>query len=155
MFIAARTWAQDVQVVSLTSMHFTQVKDTPGKAGGWQVTFVSPTQQQSRVYTWAAADISMAIHQGVNDERPQPWSGGRSFSIEAVKFDSDQAYDVAVKKLAKYAADHPDMPITYQLQLGQQSAVVLWRIIWGENAATSSDSVLVDASTGQYAGTLH
>src|SRR5579872_455549 len=71
MFVAARTWAQDLQIANMTSMHFTQVPTVPGKAGGWQVTFVSPSLQQSRTYTWAATEISTSIHQGVRDERPQ------------------------------------------------------------------------------------
>src|SRR5947209_11401544 len=52
MFIAARTWAQDLQIASMTSMHFPQVPSEPGKAGGWQVIFVSPSKQQSKMYTW-------------------------------------------------------------------------------------------------------
>ncbi len=155
MFIAARTWAQDLQIASMTSMHFAQVKDVPGKSGGWQVVFVSPSLQQSRTYTWAAADISTSIHKGVRDEQPNPWSGGKSFPIGAVKIDTDEAYQVAVKQVAKYAEANPGMVITYQLQLSQQVPDATWRIIWGENVATSSDSVLVDASTGQYMGTLH
>ena len=155
MFLAARTWAQDLQIANMTSMHFTQVPDAPGKAGGWQVTFVSPSLQQSRTYTWAAAEISISIHQGIRDERPTPWSGGKSFPIDAVKIDSDEAYQTAIKKVGKYAAEHPGMVITYQLQLGQQVPDATWRVIWGENVATSSESVLVDASTGEYMGTLH
>ncbi len=155
MFLAARTWSQDLQIASMTSMHFAQVPEVPGKAGGWQVTFVSPSLRQSRTYTWAGADISPSIHKGITDERPNPWSGGQSFPIAAVKIDSDEAYQIAVKKVAKYADANPGMIITYQLHLNQQVPDAVWRIIWGENVATSSDSVLIDASTGQYMGTLH
>jgi hypothetical protein len=152
MFVAARTWAQDLQIASMTSMHFSQVPEVPGKAGGWQVTFVSPSQQQSRVYTWAGAEISMSIHKGITDERPNAWSGGKSFPIDAVKIDTDAAYETAVKKLAK---QNPATVITYQLQMNQNVPDAVWRVIWGENPATSSDSILIDASTGQYMGTLH
>jgi hypothetical protein len=155
MFIAARTWAQDLQIASMTSMHFAQVPDVPGKAGGWQVTFVSPSLQQSRTYTWAAAEISTSIHKGVRDERPQSWSGGKSFLIDAVKIDSDEAYKTAISKVEKYAKANPGMIITYQLALDQRVPDAAWRVIWGENVATSSDSVLVDASTGAYMGILH
>ena len=92
MFVAARTWAQDLQIANMTSMHFTQVR-TRRQGGGWQVTFVSPSLQQSRVYTWAAAEISNSIHEGVRDERPTAWSGsGKTFPIDAVKIDTDEAY---------------------------------------------------------------
>lgn len=155
MYLTARSWAPDLQIASMTSLHFDQVKDEPGKAGGWQVTFVSPSQQKSRVYTWAAEEISMAIHKGVGSDQPSSWSGGKSFLIGAVKVDSDEAYKTAVTKVAKYAEAHPGMRITYQLQMGQSGSDPAWRIIWGENAATSADSVLVSAVTGEYMGTLH
>jgi hypothetical protein len=155
MFVAARTWAQDLQIASMTSMHFTQVPSAPGKAGGWQVVFVSPSLQQSRTYTWAAADISPSIHQGVGEERPTAWSSGKTFPIDAVKVDSDAAFETAVKKVAKYAEANPNMVITYQLQMNERVPDATWRIIWGESVSTSSDSVLVDASTGEYMGTLH
>ena len=155
MFVAARTWAQDLQIASMTSMHFAQVPEEPGKAGGWQVIFVSPAKQQSKMYTWAATEISMSIHKGISDERPNSWTGGKIFPIAAVKIDTDEAYQTALKKEAKYAEAHPGMVITYQLQMNQQVPDAVWRIVWGENVATSSNSVLVDASTGQYMGTLH
>jgi hypothetical protein len=153
MFVAARTWAQDLQIARMTSMHFDKVPSEPGKAGGWQVTFVSPALQQSRTYTWAGAEISMSIHKGITDERPTSWSGGKSFPIDAVKIDSDEAYQTALKKMPKYADSK--VTVTYQLQMNQNVPDAVWRIIWGENPATSSDSILVDASTGQYMGTLH
>jgi hypothetical protein len=156
MFIAARTWAPDIQIASMTSMHFTQVPPVAGKAGGWQVMFVSPSLRQARTYTWAAADISPSIHKGINEERPDGWSSnGKEFPIAAVKVDSDDAYKVGLEKLGKYAAEHPDMVITYQLETNPRFPDAAWRVVWGENVSTSSDSVLVDASTGQYMGTLH
>jgi hypothetical protein len=153
MFIAARTWAQDLQIARMTSMYFEKVPVEPGKAGGWQVTFVSPSLQQSRTYTWAATEISMSIHKGVTDERPGPWSGGKTFPIDAVKIDSDDALKAALAKMPKYVDSK--VTVTYQLQMNQNVPDAVWRVIWGENPATAADSVLVDASTGQYMGTLH
>ena len=155
MFIAARTWAQDLQIASMTSMHFTQVPSEPGKAGGWQVIFVSPSLGQSRTYTWSAAEISTSIHKGIRDERPQPWSSGKTFPIDAVKIDTDEAWQTALKKEEKYAASNPNMVITYTLGMNSQVPDAVWRVVWGESISTSSNSVLVDASTGQYMGTLH
>jgi hypothetical protein len=155
MYVAARTWAQDLQIANMTSMHFAQVQDAVGKAGGWQVTFVSPSLQQSRTYTWAAAEISMSIHKGIRDERPTSWSGGKTFPIDAVKVDTDAAYEAAVKKVAKYAEENPNMVITYQLSMNQNASDAVWRVVWGENVSTSANSVLIDASTGEYMGTLH
>src|ERR1700722_12595116 len=109
MLVAARTWAPDLQILTMTSVHFTQVPNAPGKSGGWQVTFVSPSLQQSRTYTWAGAEISMSIHKGISEERPNGWtSNHKEFPIAAVKVDTDEAYQTALKEMAKYAKEHPD-----------------------------------------------
>jgi hypothetical protein len=156
MFVAARSWAPDLQILSMTSMHLTQVPTVPGKAGVWQAIFVSPSLQQSRTYTWAAVEVSMSIHKGISEEHSTSWSSnGKEFLIDAVKIDTDAAYQTAVKHITKYAGEHLDMVITYQLEMNQRMPEAVWRIVWGENVATSSDSVLVDASTGEYMGTLH
>src|SRR6185312_2532705 len=36
MYTSARSWAPDLQVLSLRSIHIDQVKDEPGKSGAWQ-----------------------------------------------------------------------------------------------------------------------
>ena len=97
----------------------------------------------------------MSIHKGIGEERPNSWSGNRAFPIAAVKVDSDEAYQTAIKKVPDYARAHPGVAITYQLEMNRQIPDAVWRVIWGENASNSDESVLVDASTGQYMGTLH
>src|SRR5277367_81412 len=102
MFTSARAWAPDVEVYSVKSTRVEGVHPQPGKAGGWQVTFVSPSLQQSRLYTFSVADVSISLRQGVNVGKPESWSGSHGsqqpFRIQAAKTDSDDAYAVAAKK---------------------------------------------------------
>jgi hypothetical protein len=59
MFGTARSWAPDVQVLQMTSLHLAGVPTRPGKAAGWTATFVSPSLNQARVYTFSVVDASM------------------------------------------------------------------------------------------------
>lgn len=160
MYADSKQWAPDAQVLSLTSLRAGNVPDAPGKSGVWQVTFVSPSLQQSRLYTFSVSEVSMSMHQGIEPAKPNGWTPGRGseqpFLIAAAKIDSDQALQSALKKpsAAEYAAKNPKMPLIYQLAQNPPYNNAAWRIIWGESASTSSFSVLIDASTGAYVETL-
>ncbi len=161
MYADSKQWAPDTQVLALNSLHAGDVKDLPGKSGVWQVTFVSASLGQSRTYTFSATEVSMSMHQGINGAKGEPWAPGRGsespFAIAAAKFDSDQAHEAALKqpRTAEYAAKNPDMPITYQLAQNKGYNNAVWRVIWGTSVASSSFSVLIDATTGTYVETLH
>jgi hypothetical protein len=132
MFGVARTWAQDIQGLRLRSVRIEQAKDaTDGKAGAWEVTFVSPSRQRARTYT---------------GQRGQTIP----FNIQAFKIDSDEAYKVAVGKSAEYIKKFPDKPVIFQLEQTPRHPNLAWRVIWGESISTSNYSIYVDASTGAY-----
>src|SRR3990172_8492663 len=50
MYKPARTWAKDLEGVKLTSANLPDVTSTPGKAGGWQAMFASPSLRESRSF---------------------------------------------------------------------------------------------------------
>ena len=159
MYSYSKQWSPDAEVYELNSIRVQGVKEENGKAGGWRVRFVSPSLSQARTYTFAVTEVSMSLHEGINGGKPESWSGGASsmktFRIQAAKVDSDKAWEVASKKGAEYGAKNPTMPITYQLAQTSSYDNAAWRVIWGESAGTSSYSILVDASTGEYVRTLH
>src|SRR5579862_6008329 len=47
----ARGWAADAQPLQLRSLQLAQIQAEPGKAGAWEVTFVSASKGSSRTYT--------------------------------------------------------------------------------------------------------
>jgi hypothetical protein len=158
MYAASKAWATDGQVLKLTSIHVTDVPAKPGKAGVWQVTFVSPLLQQARTYTYSVTEESMTLHKGIDSGKAENWSAHGSdhpFLIAAAKFDSDQAYETALKKGADYSAKNPGMTIIYELEQTAVGSNAAWRVIWGESVSSSAFSVLVDATTGAYVETLH
>jgi hypothetical protein len=156
MYTAARAWAQDLQVLSLRSIHIDQVKDQPGKSGAWQAQFASPSLGKARAYTFSAVEVSMTMHEGVSPDSPRDWTNnGMSFLVGAAKIDSDQAWNTALEHAKDFAARNPNEPISYTLQMERGFVNPEWRVIWGSSAATSSYSVLVDAFTGAFTTVLH
>jgi hypothetical protein len=155
MYTSARAWAQDLQILSYSSINISEVERQPGKAAAWQVVFVSQALRASRTYTISVYEASATLHKGIFPEAPQAWSGtGKPFSIEAASVDTDQAWKTALEHGADYNSKNPNLPITWTLGM-DSGADPLWRVIWGESAGESSFSVLVDASTGAFVRILH
>src|SRR5712692_1284075 len=56
MFQMARGWANDAQVLKLTSLHISEAPDGPpasGAAAAWQATFTSVAKSEARSYTYS------------------------------------------------------------------------------------------------------
>jgi len=158
MYNFARSWAPDLQAMGVRSVRLPQVQGTAGKSGAWEATFVSPGKGRGRLYTYSVVEAEGNLHQGVFGGIEESYSGPRGqnkpFPVTVVRVDPDKAYEVALKHGAEYVKAHPDMPITFMLELTPRNPNPTWRVLWGESVARSSFSVLVDSVTGDYVGTL-
>ena len=158
MYGSARRWAPDIQCLRVRDIRLSQVKAEPGKSGAWEATFVSPSKQKSRMFTYSIIEAEGNLHEGVFNGLEEGWSGPRGQSrpwvVQAFKIDSDEAYQVALKKSEAYVAKNPDKPVTFNLEQTTRHPNLAWRVIWGESVATSNYSIFVDASTGQYLETM-
>jgi hypothetical protein len=155
MYTFARTWAQDLKVIRLSSMQVPEVKAVPGKAAAWQVQFSSEALARARTYTFSVYDESVTLRKGIFAESSGPLSADiHSFVIGDLTTDSDKAWDISLTHAQKYSEEHPGMPVSYILEGDRQTSVPVWRIIWGVSAASSSFSILVDAHAGSYIRTL-
>ena len=158
MYIAARGWAADVQPLKVNSIQLREVKAEPGKAAAWQCIFVSPSKNKAKAYTYSVIESEGNLHKGVFAGLDQSWSGPSSnskpFVMAAIKTDSDQAYQTALKKGAEYDKKNPGKPINFLLEQTSKFPDVTWRVIWGESVGTSNFSIFVDASTGGYLETM-
>jgi hypothetical protein len=155
MYTSARAWAQDLQILRYSSINIPEVQREDGKAAAWQVVFVSQTLRKSRTYTLSVYEASATLHQGIFPEAPQDWQGnGKPFLIETAKVDTDKAWETALKHGEDYNRKNPKTPISYTLGMDKGNDPV-WRVIWGQSAGSSSFSVLVDASTGDFMQIVH
>jgi hypothetical protein len=165
MFPVARAWANDAQVLKMTSFHISEAPDGPpasGAAAAWQATFTSATKSQARSYTYSIVESQGNLHKGVFPGPPESWSGPRGidspFLYIAVKIDTPAAYKTALEtpqsKATEYEKKNPGKPMTYVLEKTSKHPDPAWRVVWGESVGTSNFSVLIDASTGAYLETM-
>jgi hypothetical protein len=154
----ARGWASDAQPLQLRSVQLTQLQAEPGKAGAWEVTFVSASKGSSRTYTYSSIEAEGNLHEGVFAGPAGSYSGhgpGVPFMIAAIRVDSDKAYEIAAAKSQDYIKKHPGMPISYLLEQTNRFPDLTWRVIWGASPSTSDYSVFVDATMGTFIEKAH
>jgi hypothetical protein len=158
MYNVARGWSSDVFVLNLHSIHLAEVKQERGKAAAWQATFVSRQNNRARSYTYSVIEAEGNLHKGVFAGQEEGWSGPRGnqkpFLIAAVKTDSDEVLQTALKKAADYEKKNPNKTISFVLEQSDRFPDAAWRVIWGESPGTSDFSIFVDAATGAYLQTM-
>jgi hypothetical protein len=154
MFMTARTWAADVQGLSMRNIPLEQVKAEPGKSGAWEATFVSASKGQAKTFTYSVIEAGGNLHKDVFAGLAETWTGRRGqqqpWPIQALKKDSTSVLEVALEHSKDYAAKNQDKPISFLLEQTPRHPELVWRVIWGESAARSNYSVLVGASSGSY-----
>ncbi len=160
MYQVARSWAPDAQVLKMQSLLVSEMPDVPrGKAAAWDATFVSAAQSQARSYTFSAIESLPTLHKGVFAGPDEGWSGPRGlntpFLMAAVKIDTDAAYKTALEHAADYDKKYPGKPITWLLEKNNKYPDPVWRVIWGESLGTSSFSIYIDASIGDFKERMH
>jgi hypothetical protein len=160
MYQVSRTaWSADAQVLKLNSIRVPEVPDAPGKAGAWQATFTSTGLGKTKTYTYSVVEQEGTLHKGVFAIGEEAWSGksgvNTAFDIRALSIDSDAAYKTADAKAADYDKAHPSTPISFLLEKINQFPQPVWRVIWGESVGTSSFSIYIDASQGNFLEKMH
>jgi hypothetical protein len=156
MYTHARLWAQDLQVVMLSSIAITEVKAERGKAAAWQAVFASAALGQKRTYTTSVFDASPSLREGIFADAPTAiTSDTRPFLLAGAKIDTDQAWETALEHGAEFDKKFPGQVISFILELSRSTNEPIWRVIWGDNPAGSSLVVVIDASTGQYVQSIH
>lgn len=158
MYPQARGWAPDAQPLQIGSLNLAQVPAEKGKAGVWQVVFVSPSLGKAKTYTYSAVEAEGNLHQGVFggvQEDYTPRGDASPFVIAAIKVDSDAAYKTAAEKSADYIKKNPSKPVMFLMELNKRFPDVTWRVIWGDSVSTSDYSVFVDGTTGAYLEKMH
>ena len=158
MYPQARGWAPDAEPLEIRSVNLAQVKAEPGKAGAWQVVFVSPTRGKAKTYTYSSVESDGNLHQGVFGGLEETYTarGDESpFSIVAIKVDSDEAYQTAAARSSEYMKKNPGKPVIFLMTQNRRFPDVTWRVIWGDSVGTSDYSVFVDGTTGKLLQIMH
>jgi hypothetical protein len=153
IFLTARTWAPDLQVLRVRDVPMAGLKGEGGKRAAWEVIVVSPSKRKSRTFTYSVIEEGN-IHKGVFPAGEEDYSGPRGqtrpWPVQAFRTDSTAAYETALKQSTEFVKKNPDIPVTFLLEQTSRHPYLTWRVIWGTSVATSGYSVYVNASTGEF-----
>jgi len=149
---SARMWAPDCQPLQIRSLLLDQIKAADGKAGAWEITYVSAQKGTARPYTWSAVEAEGNLHQGVFGGSEDPWSGTRGqmpFVPAALKIDTPDALISATSNAAAYLKKSGEKPpVSFILDLTARFPNPVWHVFWGATPASAEYTVMVDATTG-------
>jgi hypothetical protein len=152
----ARAWGGDAQVIEIRSLNLQNPKSGDGKAGAWQIIYVSPSRGKSKTFTWSAIEAGGSLHKGVFGNQEEAWSPRpqqRPFYPAAVKIDTPEALQTAIAKSDEYLKRPGTKPqINFLLDASTRFPNAAWRVFWGESVSGAEWSIFVDASTGDYLG---
>lgn len=156
-YAAARAWAGDSLPVRIRSINLADVPSENGKAGAWEISYVSASLQEARIYTWSAIEASETLHKGIFGGKPQTWneSNGQQKPFMASDFhiDSPKAFETATAAAKPYLEKPGTKPaINFLLEFTPRFPDPVWRVMWGETAGSAEFTVFVDASTGKVLG---
>ncbi len=154
---AARTWAADSLPVRIRSINLADVPSENGKAGAWEVSYVSASLQEAKVYTWSAIEASETLHKGVFAGKPLTWNGSngqqKPFMASDFHIDSPKALETATEAAKAYLAKPGTKPaINFLVEFTPRFPDPVWRVMWGESAGSAEFTVFVDATTGKLVG---
>lgn len=153
----ARIWAADCQPLRIRSLNLTSPKSGSGRAGAWEIVYVSASKQRARTFTWSAIEGEGNLHKGVFGTLEEAWSGPNGstqpFLVQALRIDTPEALQTAIKHSAEYLDKPGDKPqVTYLCEMTPKFPDPVWRVFWGESVSGAAWSIFVDATTGDYRG---
>jgi hypothetical protein len=157
MYGSSRIWATDSLPLTLRSLNVAEVKPEAGKAGAWEVIFVSESNGRARTYTWSAVEAE-GLHKGVFPGQQESWRAGganQPFSPGLLKIDTPEALEAATTAAKDYI-NKPGKrpPVNYMLEYeaGTRFPNPVWRVLWGGSISSAEYSATVDATTGKVVG---
>src|ERR1700681_4686091 len=104
MYGSSRIWASDSMPLTIRSLSAPGVEPEKGKAGAWEVVFVSEMMARARTYTWSAVEAE-GLHKGVFPGQQESWRGAgpnQPFSPSLLKVDTTEALEAATTVAAPY-----------------------------------------------------
>jgi hypothetical protein len=157
MYGSSRMWASDSLPLTVRSLNIAETKAEAGKAGAWEVVFVSESNGRARTYTWSSVEAE-GLHLGVFAGQQESWRAGganQPFSPSLLKVDTTEAFEAATKAAGDYLKKPGKRPpVNYMLayEAGTRFPNPVWKVLWGGSISSAEYSVTVDATIGKVVG---
>jgi hypothetical protein len=154
MYGSSRMWASDSLPFTVRSLHVAGVAPEAGKAGAWEIVFVSVSNGRARTYTWSAVEAE-GLHKGVFPGQQESWRAGgakQPFSPALLKVDTPEALAAAAKSAEAYVnkpGTRPPVNFMLEYEAGTRFPNPIWRVLWGGSVSSAEYSAAVDATTGK------
>ena len=153
MYGSSRIWATDSMPLTIRSLNVPDVKPENGKAGAWEVVFVSAAMARARTYTWSAVETE-TVHKGVFPGPQESWRPGpnQPFSPALLKVDTTEALIAAINISGPYLnkpGQRPPVNYLLNFETATRFPNPVWRVLWGGSVSSAEYTVTVDASTGK------
>ena len=153
----SRIWAPDGEPLRIRSLNLANPKSEDGKAGAWEIVYASAARSRQRSFTWSAIEAEGNLHKGVFGGIEEAWAGPRGgsqpFLVQALKIDTPEALQTAIKHSAEYLKKPGVKPqVSFSCELISRFPDPVWRVFWGESVSAAEWSVFIDATTGDYRG---
>jgi len=151
---SSRIWAPDSMPLTVRSMSVPGVKPENGKAGAWEVVFVSESMGRARTYTWSAVETEN-VHKGVFPGPQESWHAGgtnQPFSPALLKVDTTEALVEAINISGPYLnkpGQRPPVSYLLSFETANRFPNPVWRVLWGGSVSSAEHTVTVDAATGK------
>jgi hypothetical protein len=150
MYKPARTWATDVQPLTLASNEVKSLPSVDGKFGMWTAVFVSPSRREARTCFFSVVEHDNILR-GVNCGGAQVWSGAtpksQPFTTADFAVNSDEAYKVAFEKAEDWVKKHPGKKPAFFLANSSRFPAPAWYVVWGDSKV--GYNAFVNATTGK------
>ncbi len=155
-FPQARAWATDAQPLTVRSINLKAVPSEDGKAGAWEVMYVSPSLGAAKSFIWSSYE-GEGVHEGVFGGPQQSWRAGSGTQspiiMAAIRTDTTEALPKAMDAAEAYLKKPGEKPpINFLLELTARFRDPVWVVMWGQSAGLAEYSVFVDAGTGEVVG---
>lgn len=154
----AQKWAVDAIPVRLESQVNSEANGQGGKATVWKATFISPSRGKLKYFYCSGSRLKESPPYGSSGDVEQAYSPdvpALEFQPLLLKTDSDKAYDVSQQHGgAALIKKNPDQVVTYFVLWNTKQHALYWYVMYGKEKESAVGTVLVNALTGAYAGTL-
>lgn len=155
LYVTARAWAADTQPFRLESQYTKGAPVAEGKAGIWRATFASAQRTSSKSYLWSGVASDDATERGISPGLEDTYNPSnpstRTFDINFLKTDSDEAFKVAQEHRGKeLMTKAPDQPVLFILDWDSRENQLVWHVVYGASRMDAKLTVAVNASTGEY-----
>lgn len=154
MYGSSRMWAPDSLPLTVRSLHVAGVEPEAGKAGAWEIVFVSASNGRARTYTWSSVEAE-GLHKGVFPGQQESWRAAgakQPFSPALLKVDTTEAFAAAAKSAEAYVnkpGTRPPVNFMLEYETGTRFPNPIWHVLWGGSVSSAEYSAAVDATTGK------